>query len=706
MLASFDLELLPVGAYIVDPVGLVVAANKLALELLGTDLVGSDILRFYVDPPDLGKFHEQRRALEAQGRPIHDLRITFKVGTKLLEIEDHTRAFQTPEGSDLGMLCCIVDRTSEHRHKDLFERFPGGVYEFDRQDRLVKTNERLARLFGFASATALIDAGLMAEEVFKEARVAHELRRKIEEVGEVSNFRAELTSRDGSTFFASISASARRDENGTYAGQEGTLVDISEEERYARLIAGMPIGLYQLRWENGREVFDHCNAHFARLAGFETADQLLGLPMEQFHESAEGYRKMLAELEVQNEILDRTVTVRWHGDPNPRQAQVSTRVVGPAIEGAIRRVGASRDVTREVEQKELIEILSRDIGNTLHAYSAMLLQIRHTFDPLLEVFGVDPEKLALRDTSAPLADLLPAQDRLHQALLALLSLRQKGHPAGALNAGGWSSLENSSRVLDPAHFERANLPPEVRHAVLRDAALQVQSTLRRRKAGFLARKTVRATEEAAEDLARRASVTTLLLARAAVIEMGPQVRSLRDFIISRQPDPPEPKKRLEISALLRAAIAVHAEYANARGVELRLVPSERPVFVLGRERALVRVLENLLHNGIKYSWFSNYDFVSFNVELRTPGQVAVRVTNKGVPIAEDEREKVFEIGYRGRRSSEGLRTGSGIGLHDAQRVAREHGGKIEVKSRPFGAQDSAAAEPYFTTFTLTLPTTA
>ena len=61
---------------------------------------------------------------------------------------------------------------------------------------------------------------------------------------------------------------------------------------------------------------------------------------------------------------------------------------------------------------------------------------------------------------------------------------------------------------------------------------------------------------------------------------------------------------------------------------------------------------------------------------REAGKVALEVEDNGVGIAEQDREKVFEVFYSTRKG------GTGLGLAIARRIASSHGGDIEVESTP------------------------
>jgi signal transduction histidine kinase len=125
------------------------------------------------------------------------------------------------------------------------------------------------------------------------------------------------------------------------------------------------------------------------------------------------------------------------------------------------------------------------------------------------------------------------------------------------------------------------------------------------------------------------------------------------------------------------------------------------------------VLSNLLHNAIKYTWRRDKTIMPW-VQVRAfqEGQfICVEFENWGVPISHEEIEQklIFQLGYRGKWSTDRGRLGTGIGLTDADRVARVHGGEIRVESKPAAPalhpQDETMyyKQPFKTQVTLCLP---
>jgi signal transduction histidine kinase len=65
-----------------------------------------------------------------------------------------------------------------------------------------------------------------------------------------------------------------------------------------------------------------------------------------------------------------------------------------------------------------------------------------------------------------------------------------------------------------------------------------------------------------------------------------------------------------------------------------------------------------------------------------PREVAISVWDDGPGIDPDERERLFEPFFRGRRAVEMQAAGSGLGLAVVRRIVEALGGRVEVDSTP------------------------
>ena len=103
-------------------------------------------------------------------------------------------------------------------------------------------------------------------------------------------------------------------------------------------------------------------------------------------------------------------------------------------------------------------------------------------------------------------------------------------------------------------------------------------------------------------------------------------------------------------------------------------------------------VRQLLDNACKYS--QSGSAIKIGIELQHE-LVTVRLRNSGNPVPSNERTRIFERFYRGSEAHY-LATGSGLGLYVARKIAKAHGGSLDLEVNE--ALDSGG-----TTFQLTIP---
>ena len=91
-----------------------------------------------------------------------------------------------------------------------------------------------------------------------------------------------------------------------------------------------------------------------------------------------------------------------------------------------------------------------------------------------------------------------------------------------------------------------------------------------------------------------------------------------------------------------------------------------------------QVLTNFLTNAIKYS--PGADKIEVRIFRPEKGQAAVSVKDRGIGIAKEDQEKIFERYYRAEGKSEQTYPGFGVGLYIAGDIIQRHNGRIFVES--------------------------
>lgn len=135
-------------------------------------------------------------------------------------------------------------------------------------------------------------------------------------------------------------------------------------------------------------------------------------------------------------------------------------------------------------------------------------------------------------------------------------------------------------------------------------------------------------------------------------------------------------------------VAAHRLAAEKAGVALAATLPERPVQVRGSDRAMVRVLSNLVANAIAHTPPGGW--VELAVGADEAGAFA-RVDDTGVGIAPEDLPRVFDLAYRGTndripRSDPQLPTGSGLGLAIAAGLVHAHKGTLSAQNLGTGAR--------------------
>ncbi len=133
--------------------------------------------------------------------------------------------------------------------------------------------------------------------------------------------------------------------------------------------------------------------------------------------------------------------------------------------------------------------------------------------------------------------------------------------------------------------------------------------------------------------------------------------------------------RISVKSLIEPLIERAIARANLQGRKW-FSPSAWPKWMESRsisEGVIAEIVANLLENAFRYSPSKS----SIGIELVEDG---ICVWDEGVPIKEEERERIFEKGFRGEIGSK--MSGSGIGLALARDLAIQLGGDLKLLVNP------------------------
>lgn len=164
------------------------------------------------------------------------------------------------------------------------------------------------------------------------------------------------------------------------------------------------------------------------------------------------------------------------------------------------------------------------------------------------------------------------------------------------------------------------------------------------------------------------------------------------LLLSRMGDADIPLARIpvDLAAVLTEVTEDEAVRTGDQDVKVHTAPYDEDVVVAGDPDLLFRLIANLVNNAVKYSRPGG------RVELaleRNGDDVVFTCADDGLGISAEDRARLFTEFFRSTNPEALARPGTGLGLAIVARIARRHGGGVDVESE-LGAG---------TTFRVTLP---
>ena len=112
------------------------------------------------------------------------------------------------------------------------------------------------------------------------------------------------------------------------------------------------------------------------------------------------------------------------------------------------------------------------------------------------------------------------------------------------------------------------------------------------------------------------------------------------------------------------------------GLQLKFPPAA--VFLTVDQDAVKQVLINLIDNAMKYS--PEDKEIEIQV-LARPGEVEILVSDRGIGIRPERRERIFDKFYRAPEAALVNPKGVGLGLKIVKHIMDAHRGEVRVESR-------------------------
>ena len=137
-------------------------------------------------------------------------------------------------------------------------------------------------------------------------------------------------------------------------------------------------------------------------------------------------------------------------------------------------------------------------------------------------------------------------------------------------------------------------------------------------------------------------------------------------------------KPVNVARVLEDAVEANRLNAENKNIEV-LLGGTSEAAVYGDAPMLTTAFRNLIDNAIRYS--PEGSRVGIGLQSRD-GMAQVAVTDQGPGIAAEEQERIFERFYRIDSARSRHTGGTGLGLSIVKHVVANHGGEVDLWSRP------------------------
>ncbi|MCW5689154.1 MAG: two-component sensor histidine kinase [Pseudolabrys sp.] len=145
-----------------------------------------------------------------------------------------------------------------------------------------------------------------------------------------------------------------------------------------------------------------------------------------------------------------------------------------------------------------------------------------------------------------------------------------------------------------------------------------------------------------------------------------------------------PNTPVDLAPLVRQVTDGLQTLARDRQVEVRMAIPAEPVMVLGDRDELIRALENLVENALKYGAAGKRVDVTLSRAQTRAGAPEARIAIRdfGPGIAPEHLPRLTERFYRVDVADSRSQGGTGLGLSLVKHVLNRHGGRVSIESVP------------------------
>jgi PAS domain S-box-containing protein len=701
-------ENLPVGLYQVDNSGRFVYCNRTMAHILGytdsSELIGREIKDFYFNPEDRARLIRKMR--KDGGKFLDETLHWRNKQDREIYLSDSCQFLYDDKGKEIGVRGMLM----EIWYGKVFDKMNEGFYKVGPDEKtIVKANYAVARMFGYRYPEEV--EGLDITQFYKDAKDLEKFKADLYKNERVENYPVEMVTKDKEEIVVSVNASVVKDEKTNIIGREGTFRDITENHKIRKILEDMPTMAYQIKNKNGKNCISYCNKAFAKMFGYSKPEEVIGIEVKDLYADKSdviNFERALIDADARGEfLLDHRLRVKkktgelfW--------VEIDSQLLKDHKGNAIGRQGTLRDATIKIQLEEILR-RKEDIQRFSHRFMAPIMSIKSSSDTLIKELiqslkwesSDDGREVLKRIHGDPFSLLKQIKD-LSKKLLVVLQ-------------NSMALQEEEKSFTSRLHVFVNNLEEYSKETRI-DDIIELRETHRNIRICFLEQLAAKPNiQEDIDPVPEYLEVLDRLYILYIVQTITntskiayTDVENLRSYLSGwgrdkQSKEKPFKFKKRNLFECINEVVNIYQIYASEKRISIEIVSIDPTLGIEMSEDSFKIMLHNLIQNAVKYSYRKRK-----NIQIRVVNMtkdVMIEITNFGVGILPEEIQqgKIFEYGSRGKLSFDWNITGSGIGLSEALRIARKHGGNITVSSRPLGKQPEEGKTPYVTKVTVILP---
>jgi signal transduction histidine kinase len=139
------------------------------------------------------------------------------------------------------------------------------------------------------------------------------------------------------------------------------------------------------------------------------------------------------------------------------------------------------------------------------------------------------------------------------------------------------------------------------------------------------------------------------------------------------------REAISVKQMVEVCVERVRPLAERKHITITLEPVPEDFTLTGDRELVEYACYNLLTNAVKYSPQRTEVTASAR---KSDSWIHISVKDQGIGMDQKEVKQIFQKFYRTKKAEESGEAGTGIGLSIVQQIVEQHGGRIEVTSRP------------------------